>query len=225
MSDIPAFVLAARSKDPSRPKLADPFVFGSWTIATNGWILAAARGDFGVTAGPPFDPKNIALLLNDDGYVAEPLDLAALQAWLGKDEVIPECEVCRGAGAIKCKSCNGFGLIDCECDCGHEHEADCEVCDGEGTNECPSCLPSARRRDYAVIFDTKFDRSVLRPVIQHLPSGEATWSRHPTDKRKFVRITGGDEWLVIVMPVEDYVTVPKGNAVFPVPTAAQQEGV
>lgn len=201
--------ICARVESFRQSKLGHPWTMqradGPWTVASDGHVLAAVRGDHGF---PPADANtpNFEEVMRLPTTEPRTLLLPELRALAGavQDPALPDCATCGNAGALDCDECDGEGSIGCEClDCGHEHEKDCGACKGEGIVVCPDCqrgMQKAREQRPVRIGETPFDLRLFTAPLSNIPGETATFRQAAKDRAAFFEI---GEWLLVIMPLRD----------------------
>lgn len=173
----------------------------TWSVATNGHMLMALRGEHVI--GAEEAPANIAGLALDALRETEREDLprvdaAALLRWADvQPPPVPSAETCKecgGTGEIDCDECNGEGAIECNMD----YEHDCEDCDGQGHVPCDH-VPARPEYRVGTIDGVPFNRDNFWPMA-HV-SGEARMRDGRAGSNRAPILLRGDGWLFVSMPM------------------------
>lgn len=215
----PAWVLAACSEDADRSQLniphSVPFRGETWTVGTNGHIMALVKRDLGL---PP-STMNWAKVLQAPAVPPLDLDMAALRDWAGCAPVGQACRHCMDARRIACHTCHGEGHTEHECSCGDLHDAECETCCGEKYIDCPRCSPGQYdSKERVRLFNGIFNRTLLRRVLRDFPvAGErfahGTWRQADDRQVGWIEAVDGG-WIIGIMPLDPDTTLLPPDAPF-----------
>jgi hypothetical protein len=124
------------STDPTRPYIAEPFSFGEFTYATNGYVVVRVARVMDASEGR--EPMSAEVLSKALNPACAPSFVSLAGIVLPLDET----------PAADCINCEGEGDVECD-ECGHSHK--CEACKGVGF--------TGSRRSISVggvLFDAKY---------------------------------------------------------------------
>lgn len=202
MSDIREW-LVAQCAD-GRPGLTEPMTVtlsdGPWTVATNGYRLAAVPGDLGFPVAAGDSPARIRQVM-EEPLISAPrrFSLSAMRAFVGPSVETGHCGTCKGTRVIECPDCDGEGLVECSClECDHVHDRECDECDGAGTVACMSCVRPAPK--LVRIGGALFNGHNASPLFAGAPGETATWQQ---DKPESPAYIAGEGWRGILMPTRE----------------------
>lgn len=193
-----------------------PRRFGEWIVTTDGHGMLAIRSTEECEIDDLMAKSGIPMIEAALGSIELPL--APLKEALGVDPDEPWCAKCSNTGLFDCNNCEGYGAKDCECDeCGDSHTYKCKECSGRGKLRCECGHKTAEESFEAfVIDDVPFDKTILRYYMGVVQAETYRFAGHHP-----LRL-GGDDWRMIIMPMNMYDQT-KPVTRFEMATAAEQQ--